>query len=210
MEKTRKGVVLPSDFKWSDIGSWNSLYDYMSKDNNNNVIKGDVISNDTENCFIKDNKRLLVANDLKDLVVVETGDTVFISDMKKSRNIKPIVEEIKRRGRKEYKSHTTVNRPCRQYIILEEKDNSKIKRIVIYPGARLSLQLHHHRSEHWIVVQGTAKITNGDQTFFLEENQSAYIPKNCHHRVENPGKIQLHIIEVQIGNYLEEDDIVRF
>jgi mannose-1-phosphate guanylyltransferase/mannose-1-phosphate guanylyltransferase/mannose-6-phosphate isomerase len=210
MERTGKGVVLPSDFGWSDIGSWKSLYDLLPKDADNNVVEGDVILKDTKNCFIKGDERLTVVNGLKNIVVVETPDTVLVSDMNKSKDIKSIVTYLKMKGRKEYKAHTTVYRPWGTYTILEEKGNSKMKRIVIYPGAKLSLQMHYHRSEHWVVVQGTARITNGEQTIFLEENQSTYIPKATTHRLENPGKVDLHIIEVQMGEYLEEDDIVRF
>jgi mannose-1-phosphate guanylyltransferase/mannose-6-phosphate isomerase len=210
MEKTKKGVVLPSDFGWSDIGSWKSLYDFLPKDDGNNVIEGDVILKETRNCFIRGNNRLIVANDLENIVVVETPDTVFVSDLENSKNVKSIVSELKEKGRPEYKAHTTVYRPWGTYTVLEENRNTKIKRIVVYPGAKLSLQMHHHRSEHWIVVHGTAKIVNGDQTIILEENQSTYVPKATRHRLENPGKIALHIIEVQNGPYLEEDDIVRF
>jgi mannose-1-phosphate guanylyltransferase/mannose-6-phosphate isomerase len=210
MEKTGKGVVLPSDFGWSDIGSWKSLYDFLPKGDDNNVVEGDVILKETRNCFIRGDNRLIVANDLEDIVVVETPDTVFVSDLHTSKNVKSIVSELKKQGRKEYQSHTTVYRPWGTYTILEENRNTKIKRIVVYPGTKLSMQMHHHRSEHWIVVQGTAKITNGDQVVYLEENQSTYVPKTTRHRLENPGKVPLHIIEVQIGPYLEEDDIVRY
>jgi len=210
MEKTRRGVVLPSDFGWTDIGSWKSLYDLLPKDDNGNVIEGDVILRNTKNSLIKGDERLIVINGLENVVVVETPDTVFISDIKRTQDVKLIVNELKRLGRKEYKAHTTVYRPWGKYTVLEEKGNSKMKRIVIYPGARLSMQMHYHRSEHWIVAQGTAKITIGDRTIFLEENQSTYIPKATPHRLENPGKIPLHIIEIQMGGYLEEDDIVRF
>jgi len=210
MEKTKKCVVLPSDFGWSDIGSWKSLYDFLPKGENNNVVEGDVILQETRNCFIRGNNRLIVANDLEGIVVVETPDTVFVSELHSSKNVKSIVSELKKQGRKEYQSHLTVYRPWGTYTILEENNNTKIKRIVVYPGAKLSMQMHHHRSEHWIVVHGTAKIVNGDQVIFLEENESTYVPKTSRHRLENPGKVPLHIIEVQIGPYLEEDDIVRF
>ncbi|MCL6584285.1 MAG: mannose-1-phosphate guanylyltransferase/mannose-6-phosphate isomerase [bacterium] len=210
MEKTERGVVLPSDFGWSDIGSWKSLYDFLPKDENHNVVEGDVILRDTHDCLIKGHSRLIVANGLKNLVVVETPDTVFISDLEKTQDVKSIVNELKARGRKEYQAHTTVYRPWGTYTILEERGDTRIKRIVVYPGAKLSHQMHYHRSEHWVVVQGTAKITKGDQIFFLRENESTYISKTTPHRLENPGKIPLHIIEVQLGYYLEEDDIVRF
>ncbi|MEW6379412.1 MAG: mannose-1-phosphate guanylyltransferase/mannose-6-phosphate isomerase [bacterium] len=210
MEKTGRGVVLPSDFGWSDIGSWKSLYDFLPKDDNQNVVEGDVIVRETKNCLIKGHGRLVVANGLENMVVVETPDTVFISDLEKSQDVKSIVNELKSKGRREYQAHTTVYRPWGTYTTLEEKGDTRIKRIIVYPGAKLSHQMHYHRSEHWVVVRGTAKITNGSQTFFLEENQSAYISKTTPHRLENPGKIPLHIIEVQLGHYLEEDDIVRF
>jgi len=210
MEKTKKGVVLPSDFGWSDIGSWKSLYDFLPKGEFNNVIEGDVILQETRNCFIRSDNRLIVANELEDIVIVETPDTVFVSDLSKSKNVKSIVNDLKQQGRKECRSHVKVYRPWGTYTILEENGNTKIKRIVVYPGAKLSMQMHHHRSEHWIVVHGTAKIVNGDQVIFLEENQSTYVPKTTRHRLENPGKVPLHLIEVQIGPYLEEDDIVRF
>lgn len=210
MEKTRKGVVLPVDFGWSDIGSWKSLYDFMPKGEGNNVVEGDVILQNTRNCFIRSEDRLVVTNGLENMVVVETPDTVFISDLENSRDVKSIVNDLKKQGRKEYKSHLTVYRPWGTYTILEETSDTKIKRIVVYPRAKLSLQMHYHRSEHWIVVQGTAKITNGDQVIMLRENESTFVPKATRHRIENPGRIPVHIIEVQMGKYLEEDDIVRY
>ncbi|MBI5665541.1 MAG: mannose-1-phosphate guanylyltransferase/mannose-6-phosphate isomerase [Nitrospirae bacterium] len=210
MEKTKKGVVLPSDFGWSDIGSWKSLYDFLPKGDFNNVVEGDVILQETRDCFIRADNRLIVANDLKEIVIVETPDTVFVSGLHNSKNVKSIVNDLKKQGRKECKAHLKVYRPWGTYTILEENGNTKIKRIVVYPGAKLSMQMHHHRSEHWIVVHGTAKIVNGDQVIFLEENQSTYVPKTTRHRLENPGKVPLHLIEVQIGPYLEEDDIVRY
>lgn len=209
MEKTQKGLVLPSDFGWSDIGSWKSLYDFLPKDENDNVVEGDVITRETKNSFIKGYGRLIVTNGLKNIVVVETPDTVFVSDLNKSQDVKYIVNELKALGRKEYQAHTTVYRPWGYYTNLEEKDNTKLKRIVLYPKAKLSLQMHYHRAEHWVVVHGTAKIINGDQTLLLKENESTYIPKATLHRLENPGKIPLHIIEVQMGNYVEEDDFGR-
>jgi len=210
MEKTKKGVVLPADYGWSDIGSWKSLYDFLPKEDDDNVTEGDVILQNTKGCFIRGDNRLVVANDLENIVIVETPDTVFVSDLEKSKNVKTIVQDLKKQGRNEYKSHLTVYRPWGTYTILEENSSSKIKRIVVYPGAKLSLQMHYHRSEHWIVAQGTAKITNGDQVIILKENESTFVPKANRHRLENPGRIPLHIIEVQMGHYLEEDDIVRF
>jgi mannose-1-phosphate guanylyltransferase/mannose-1-phosphate guanylyltransferase/mannose-6-phosphate isomerase len=210
MEKTRRGVVIPSEFGWSDIGSWKSLYDFLPKDKDNNVIEGDVVSSDTKDCFIKGEGRLIVANCLRNIVVVETADAVLVSDLDKSKDIKSIVNDLAVKGRREYQTHTKVYRPWGYYLVLEEKDNTKVKRIVVNPGARLSLQKHHHRCEHWVIVQGIAKVINGDITLILEENQSTYIPQNNLHRIENIGKIPLGIIEVEIGDYLEEDDIVRY
>ncbi len=210
MEKTKKGVVLPVDFGWSDIGTWKSLYDFLPKEEDDNVTEGDVILQNTRGCFIRGDNRLVVANDLENIVIVETPDTVFVSDLEKSKNVKAIVQDLKKQGRPEYKSHVTVYRPWGTYTILEENSSSKIKRIVVYPGAKLSLQMHYHRSEHWIVAQGTAKITNGEEVIILKENESTFVPKANRHRLENPGRIPLHIIEVQMGHYLEEDDIVRY
>lgn len=210
MEKTEKGAVLPSSFGWSDIGSWKSLYDYLPKDKNNNVVEGDVITVETKNSFIKSHGRLIVANAIENVVIVETPDTVFVSNLDQSKNVKAIVQDLKSQKRKEYQVHATVYRPWGYYTVLEETKGSKLKRVVVYPGAKLSLQMHYRRSEHWIVAQGEAKILNGDKVVFLKENESTYIPKKTVHRLENPGKIQLHIIEAQMGDYLEEDDIVRF
>lgn len=210
MEKTEKGAVLPSSFGWSDIGSWKSLYDYLPKDKNNNVIEGDVITMETKNSFIKSHGRLIVANALENVAVVETPDTVFVSNLDQSKNVKAIVRDLKSQKRKEYQAHTTVYRPWGHYTVLEEMKGSKLKRIVVYPGAKLSLQMHYRRSEHWIVAQGEAKILNGDKIVFLKKNESAYIPKKTVHRLENSGKVPLHIIEAQMGDYLEEDDIARF
>jgi len=210
MEKTRRGLVIPSEFGWSDIGSWKSLYDFLPKDKDNNVIEGDVISSDTRDCFIKGEGRLIVTNGLRNIAVVETADAVLVSDLDKSKDIKSIVNDLAVKGRREYQTHTKVCRPWGYYLVLEEKDNTKVKRIVVNPGARLSLQKHHHRSEHWVIVQGIAKVINGDLTLILEENQSTYIPQNNLHRIENIGKIPLEIVEVEIGDYLEEDDIVRY
>src|SRR3972149_706903 len=158
MEKTRRGVVIPSEFGWSDIGSWKSLYDFLPKDKDNNVIEGDVVSSDTRDCLIKSEGRLIVANCLRNIVVVETADAVLVSDLGKSKDIKSIVKALAVKGRREYQTHTKVYRPWGYYLVLEEKDNTKVKRIVVNPGARLSLQKHRHRSEHWVVVQGIAKV----------------------------------------------------
>ncbi|MDO8281642.1 MAG: mannose-1-phosphate guanylyltransferase/mannose-6-phosphate isomerase [Thermodesulfovibrionia bacterium] len=210
MEKTKRGVVLPSDFGWSDIGTWETLYNFLPKDSDDNVVEGDVILKDTRHSFVRGGNRLVVVTGLENVVVIDTPDTVFVSDLEKSKDVKNIVAELKEKGREEYKSHSTVYRPWGTYTILEEMEHTKIKRIVVYPGAKLSLQMHHHRNEHWVVVRGIAKIINGDHAIILKENQSTYVPKENRHRLENPGKEPLHIIEVQMGDYLGEDDIVRF
>jgi mannose-1-phosphate guanylyltransferase/mannose-1-phosphate guanylyltransferase/mannose-6-phosphate isomerase len=210
MERTKRGAVIPSDFGWSDIGSWKSLYDFLPKDEDNNVIEGDVIISDTRNSYIKSEGRLIVANCLRNIAVVETADALLVSDLDKSRDIKSLVNDLEMKGRGEYRAHTKVYRPWGYYIVLEEKDNTKVKRIVVNPGRRLSLQMHNRRNEHWVVVKGVAKVINGDLTLILRENQSTYIPQKNVHRIENVSEIPLEVIEVQIGDYLEEDDIVRF
>lgn len=210
MEKTDKAVVLPSDFGWSDIGSWKSLYDFMPKDEDGNVSEGDAMLRNTKGSFVKSHGRLVVTNGVKDIVVVETPDTVFVSGIEESQDVKKIVSELKSKNRPEYKAHTTVYRPWGTYTVLEEDEGSKIKRIVVYPGAKLSLQRHMHRSEHWVVARGTARITNDGKVSLLHENQSTYVPKTGMHRLQNPGSVPLHIIEIQLGSYLGEDDIQRF
>lgn len=210
MEKTTRGVVLPSEFGWSDIGTWETLYNFLPKDSDENVVEGDVILKDTRHSFIRGDNRLVVVTGLENIVVIDTPDTVFVSDLEKSKDVKNIVAELKEKGRAEYRSHITVYRPWGTYTILEEREQTKIKRIVVYPGAKLSLQMHHHRNEHWVVVSGIAKIINGDHSIILKENESTYVPKESRHRLENLGKEPLHIIEVQMGDYLGEDDIVRY
>jgi len=210
MEKTGRASVLPATFAWSDIGSWQALYDLLPKDNDENVVTGYVKTIDTKNSLIRADKRLVTTIGLSDMVVVETPDALLVSTMDRSQEVKEIVSELKIHGSEEYRTHVTVYRPWGTYTVLEQGPGFQIKRIEVYPGAKLSLQMHFHRSEHWVVVSGTARIINDDKELFLEENQSTYIPKAKNHRLENPGKILLQIIEVQIGSYLGEDDIVRF
>src|SRR3989337_2973685 len=211
-----KGSVIMREFEAYEPALLQSMWHMvsiggtLSNDKDNNVIEGDVVSSDTKDCFIKGEGRLIVANCLRNIVVVETADAVLVSDLDKSKDIKSIVNDLAVKGRREYQTHMKVYRPWGYYLVLEEKDNTKVKRIVVNPGARLSLQKHHHRCEHWVIVQGIAKVINGDITLILEENQSTYIPQNNLHRIENIGKIPLEIIEVEIGDYLEEDDIVRY
>jgi len=209
MEKSKRVAAIPMDIYWSDIGSWDSLYDVLDKDDKANAILGDVLAKDTESCLVIGNKRLIATVDLKDLIIVETDDAVLIAKRGSAQKVKHIVEELKAKNRVEALEHRTVYRPWGEYTVLEEGPRYKIKRIVVKPGAKLSLQMHHHRSEHWVVVKGTAKVTIGDKVMYVHENESVYVPKSTPHRLENPGKIPLEIIEVQNGEYVGEDDIMR-
>jgi len=206
MEKTERGAVLPSDFGWSDIGSWKSLYDILPKDKDNNVLEGDIMHLETRGSFIKADQRLVVTNGLEDMVVVDTPDAVFVSTLDKSKNVKSIVNELRDRGRKEYRDHTTVHRQWGMVTTLEEDNGSKTRRLVIFPGAGLPSQVHHYGSKHWIVVQGSAEVSKGDETVSLRENQSTYIPIATQHCLQNIGSIPLHIVEVQMGDCVEEDE----
>lgn len=209
MEKSDKVVTVPLDIYWNDIGSWDSLYDVLNKDKNGNVCAGDVLPVDTKNTLIIGEKRLISTIGLEDCLVVETDDAILIAKKGEAQKVKDIVSTLKKRGRKEASEHRTTYRPWGSYTVLEEGPRYKIKRIVVKPYEKLSLQMHHHRSEHWVVVSGAAKVTIGDKKIFIHENESAYVPKSTTHRLENPGKVPLEIIEVQNGEYVGEDDIVR-
>ena len=209
MEGTKRGAVLPVSFNWSDVGSWKSVYDYMPKEKNNNVLEGDVFVNDSSNCYIKSDNRLVVANGLTDLAVVDTEDAVLISDLNSTSEIKSIVGDLKGKGRSESLTHNTVFRPWGYFMNLNNDNGYKVKKLVVNPGSKLSLQKHRHRSEHWVVSKGTARVVNGDETVVLNEKQTIFIPKSNVHRIENIGHEELHIIEVQFGEILEEDDIIR-
>ncbi|HHD11945.1 MAG TPA: cupin domain-containing protein, partial [Deltaproteobacteria bacterium] len=209
MEKSKHVMVLPMDITWSDVGSWDSVHEILDKDENSNVKIGDVLDIDTKNSLIIGNRRLITTVGLEDVVVVETEDAVLVSRRGDAQRVKEVVGELRKCGKKQTEEHLTIYRPWGSYTVLEEGRRYKIKRIVVKPGARLSLQLHHHRSEHWVVITGTAKITIGDRVFFLHENESAYVPKSTPHRLENPGRVVLEIIEVQNGEYVGEDDIKR-
>jgi mannose-1-phosphate guanylyltransferase/mannose-6-phosphate isomerase len=210
MEKTRHGVVVPLDAGWSDVGSWSALHEAIPGDEQGNVCVGDVLIEDTHDCYLQSSSRLVAAVGLKGHVVVETKDAVLVAPKDRVQDVKLLVAKLKKQGRNETSLHREVFRPWGSYDSIDAGDRFQVKRLVVKPGASMSLQLHHHRAEHWIVVSGTARITRGDETFLLEENQSTYIPLGTRHRIENPGKIPLHIIEVQSGSYLGEDDIVRF
>jgi len=210
MEKTSSAVVIPLAAGWSDVGSWSALHEASESDGRGNVARGDVMVEDCDSCYLYSESRLVAVVGLKDHVVVETKDAVLVAPESRVQDVKKLVLRLKERGRYEHSLHREVFRPWGSYDSIENGPRYQVKRLNVKPGATLSLQLHHHRAEHWIVVSGTARITRGDEVFLLEENQSTYIPIGVRHRIENPGKIPLHIIEVQSGSYLGEDDIVRF
>ncbi|MEZ0322738.1 MAG: mannose-1-phosphate guanylyltransferase/mannose-6-phosphate isomerase [Hydrogenothermaceae bacterium] len=217
MEKTDKAVVLPLYLRWSDVGSWDSIYDILDKDKNMNVKIGNIVDIDTKNSLIVSKDRLVATVGLEDVMVLETADVVVVAKRGDGQKIKDLVSILKKRDDTKYLTefHITVYRPWGSYTELEKGERYKIKRITVNPGHQLSLQMHHHRSEHWIVVKGTAKVIIEDYEGnkvekFIHENESIYVPKSTKHRLVNPGKIPLEIIEVQVGEYVEEDDIIRF
>ena len=209
MEKTDKAAVIPADIGWSDVGSWTALDDVSDKDASGNVITGNVIDIGSRDSIIYAEKRLVATIGLKDAVVVDTPDATLVCSKDKAQDVKKVVDELKKRKAEEHLIHRTVHRPWGSYTILEEGERYKIKRLEIKPGAKLSHQLHYHRSEHWVVVAGTARVTNGENEYDVHPNESTYIPMSTKHRLENRGRIPLQIIEVQNGEYLAEDDIVR-
>jgi mannose-1-phosphate guanylyltransferase/mannose-6-phosphate isomerase len=210
MEKTRHGVVVPLDAGWSDVGSWSALHEAIPADESGNVCLGDVLVEDTNGCYLQSTSRLVATVGLKDHVVVETKDAVLVAPRDRVQDVKALVNQLKKQGRYESSVHREVFRPWGSYDSIDSGERFQVKRLMVKPGAEMSLQMHHHRAEHWIVVSGTARITRNDETFLLEENESTFIPLGATHRIANPGKIPLHIIEVQSGAYLGEDDIVRF
>jgi mannose-1-phosphate guanylyltransferase/mannose-6-phosphate isomerase len=210
MEKAGDVVVVPLDAGWSDVGSWSALHEASKRDAAGNVTRGDVIAEDTRNCYLYAESRLVAVVGLEDHVVVETKDAVLVAPKESVQDVKLLVNRLKADKRYETALHREVFRPWGSYDSIDVGDRFQVKRLKVKPGATLSLQAHHHRAEHWVVVQGTARITRGEDVFLLEENESTFIPIGTKHRIENPGKIPLHIIEVQSGSYLGEDDIVRF
>lgn len=210
MEKSDRVAVVPCNIGWSDIGSWCALGDLTPADAQGNRIDGAALLHDVSNCYIQSNTRVIGAVGVTDLIIVDTPDAVLIADRSRAQDVKHIYATLKARGHDAHKLHTTVHRPWGTYTVLEEDPSYKIKRIEVKPGASLSLQMHHHRNEHWIVVSGMAKVVNGDQELFVNTNESTYIPAGHRHRLENPGLLNLVMIEVQSGQYLGEDDIVRF
>ncbi len=204
------GVVLPLSAGWSDVGAWDALWQVLPKDGNGNVTQGDVLLQDCENTLALSEGRLIACVGVSDLVVVETADAILVSHKDKTQDVKKIVDALKAKGRSESSIHRKVFRPWGSYDGVDAGERFQVKRIVVKPGGILSLQMHHHRAEHWIVVSGTARITRGEEVFLLSENQSTFIPLGTTHRLENPGRVALEMIEVQSGSYLGEDDIVRF
>lgn len=210
MEKTDKAAVIPLDANWSDIGSWDSLWKVNTKDENNNNIKGDVYTENTSNCLVHSDSRLIATIGLDNHIVIETADAVLVANKDESQSVKKIVEKIKLQNRNEYQHHQKIYRPWGWYESICISERFQVKRIGVNPGSSLSLQMHHHRAEHWVIVKGTAEVTNGNDVNIYCEDQSTYIPLGNKHRLRNPGAIPLEIIEVQTGSYLGEDDIVRF
>jgi len=210
MEKSKHIAVVPCNIGWTDVGSWRVLGDLMAADAEGNRIDGEACLHDVTNCYIQSNDRLVGAVGVDGLLIIDTPDALLVADKSRAQDVKHIYAQLKKQGHEAHKLHRTVHRPWGSYTILEESSRFKIKRIVVKPGASLSLQMHHHRSEHWIVVSGMAKVVNGDNTFFVNINESTYIPAGHKHRLENPGVLDLVMIEVQSGEYLGEDDIVRF
>ena len=210
MEMSDKVAVVPGDFGWSDIGSWNAIRDLIEPDADQNRVLGEAIFVDSTNTFVQSEDRLIATVGINDLMIIDTADALLVAHPDKSQDVKKVVAQLKKDGHDAFKFHRTVVRPWGTYTILEEALGFKIKRIEVKPGASLSLQMHHHRSEHWVVVNGTAKIINGDNEILIQANESTYIPAGQKHRLENPGIIPCVMIEVQCGAYLGEDDIVRF
>ena len=210
MENTDRAVVVPISAGWSDVGAWSALWSLCPQDNDGNVIQGDVLAEDTRNSFLVAEHRCLATVGIDNVIVVETADAVLVASKDKAQDVKAIVTRLKEANREEHRVHRQVYRPWGSYEGIDAGPRFQVKRLSVKPGAQLSLQMHHHRAEHWVVVKGTAQVTCGDQVFMLHENESTYIPMGEKHRLENPGNIPLEVIEIQSGGYLGEDDIVRF
>ncbi|MFQ3574549.1 MAG: mannose-1-phosphate guanylyltransferase/mannose-6-phosphate isomerase [Thermodesulfovibrionales bacterium] len=209
IEKSGNVAVVPMDIYWNDIGSWDAVYDSLDKDENGNVVMGDAHLIDTENCLILGANHYIATIGLKDCLIIDTPDSLLITKKGMSQGVKDVVSHLNKIQRQESEDHLCCHRPWGSFTVLEEGNRYKIKRIVVKPNEKLSLQMHYHRSEHWVVVKGTAKVTIGDKVMHVHENESVYVPKTTVHRLENPGKVPLEIIEVQNGEYVGEDDIVR-
>jgi len=210
MEKTDLAAVVPLDADWNDVGAWSSVWQVSGKDEDSNATQGDVMTQNAHGNLVHASHRLVTLLGVNDLVVVETSDAVMVTHKDKAQDVKQLVDRLNAAGRPEAQNHRKVYRPWGSYDSVDQGERFQVKRIVVTPGAKLSVQMHHHRAEHWVVVSGTAKVRIGDQEQFVTENQSVYIPVGVLHSLENPGKLPLHLIEVQSGSYLGEDDIVRF
>jgi len=209
MEKTERAVVVRADMGWSDVGAWSALSELGTPDDAGNVTGGDVLLHDTQNSYVRSERPLVAAVGVEDLVIVATDDAVLVAPKDRAQDVRYIVERLRASERSEHESHTRVYRPWGHYQNLDHGPGFLVKQIVVKPGAKLSLQYHHHRAEHWVVVEGEARVTNGDETLILKSNQSTYIPVGARHRLENPSTEPLRLIEVQSGDYIGEDDIVR-
>ena len=210
MEKTADAFVVPMDAGWSDIGSWASLWDVSKKDNDGDVTEGDVVLRDSKSCYVRSGQKFVAVVGVDDLVIVDTKDALLIAHKDSVQDAKIIAQQLKADERSEWELHREVFRPWGKYDAIDNGDGYQVKRITVKPGAKLSVQMHHHRAEHWVVVSGSARVTKGHEEFLLSKNESTYIPVGVVHALENPGKVELELIEVQSGSYLGEDDIVRF
>lgn len=210
MERTSEACVVPMDAQWSDVGSWSALWDLGAKDENGNAVRGDAILHDSYNNYIRADEKLVATVGIDNLVVVATKDAILVARKERAQEAGKIVKLLKTKARCEWELHREVFRPWGKYDSIDKGARYQVKRITVNSGAKLSVQMHHHRAEHWVVVSGSAKVTIGDETFLLAENQSTYIPIGVTHSLENPGKVPLEIVEIQSGSYLGEDDIVRF
>jgi len=210
MEHTNSAVLIPLDAGWNDVGAWSSLWEVSEHDNNGNVTLGDVLTENVTNSYLRAEHRLLAAVGVENLIIIETADAVLVANKDQVQDVKQIVSQLKATKRSETELHRKAYRPWGYYETIDIEERFQVKRITVNPGSSLSLQMHYHRSEHWVIVKGTAKITKNDEVFVLTENQSTYIPIGTKHRLENQGKIPLEIIEIQSGSYLGEDDIVRY
>jgi mannose-1-phosphate guanylyltransferase/mannose-6-phosphate isomerase len=210
MEKSSRVAVVPAEFDWSDVGSWKAVSELTPADADGNRAQGEALFVASRNCYVQSSGRVVATVGVENLVVVDTPDALLIASQDQVQDVKQVAQRLKLANHEAYKLHRTVMRPWGTYTVLEEGPGFKIKRIVVKPSASLSLQMHYHRSEHWVVVSGTAKVINGEQELLVQTNESTYIPAGHKHRLENPGIVDLVMIEVQSGNYLGEDDIVRF
>lgn len=210
MEKTDRAVVVPLDAGWSDVGSFAALFDVLAKDANGNVFEGDVVAIDTRHSLVSAGNRMVATVGIEDCVVIETKDSVLVSTRERSQDVRRLVDQLREDERPEADLHRQVFRPWGSYDGIDQGDGFQVKRLIVNPGAKLSVQMHHQRDEHWTVVAGTARVTRDDDQYLLEKNESTFIPRGAKHSIENPGTKALHIIEVQVGDYLGEDDIVRF